>query len=132
MTHSISIINHMVDNQTLSVDLVFRALASGPRRDILRRTALQPCTVTQLSSSFNMSLAAVSKHVGVLAKAGLISLSREGRLQWCRLQPAALQPARASIDEMYAFWDARLDALEAVLAADDGGAPQPPSTPQET
>lgn len=107
----------MVNNESLSVDLVFRALSSGPRRDILRRTALQPCTVTQLSSYFDMSLAAVSKHVGVLAKAGLLSLSREGRLQWCRLQPEALKPARASIDEMYAFWDSRLDALEEVLSA---------------
>ncbi len=109
------IINHMVNNASLSVDLVFRALSSGPRRDILRRTAVQPCTVTQLSAYFDMSLAAVSKHVGVLAKAGLISLTREGRLQWCRLQPEALRPARASIDEMYAFWDSRLDALEEVL-----------------
>lgn len=113
----------MVNNASLSVDLVFRALSSGARRDILRRTALRPCTVTQLSSYFDMSLAAVSKHVGVLAKAGLISLSREGRLQWCRLRPEALKPARASIDEMYAFWDSRLDALEEVL-----GAPTPPAT----
>ena len=118
----------MVNNESLSVDLVFRALSSGPRRDILRHTARQACTVTQLSAYFDMSLAAVSKHVGVLAKAGLVSLSREGRLQWCRLQPEALQPARASIDALYAFWDARLDALEAVLATD---AP-PPSSSDET
>lgn len=115
----------MVNNETLSLDLVFRALASGPRRDILKHTARQPCTVTQLSTYFDMSLAAVSKHVGVLAKAGLISLSREGRLQWCRLKPEALAPVRTSVDALYAFWDARLDALEAVLAEETPA--QPPS-----
>lgn len=117
----------MVNNESLSLDLVFRALASGPRRDILKHTARQPCTVTQLSAYFDMSLAAVSKHVGVLAKAGLISLSRDGRLQWCRLQPQALAPVRTSIDALYAFWDTRLDALEAVLAEDAAALPSSPS-----
>jgi DNA-binding transcriptional ArsR family regulator len=129
IAHPTYTINHMVNNETLSLDLVFRALASGPRRDILRHTAAQPCTVTQLSAYFDMSLAAVSKHVGVLAKAGLISLTREGRLQWCRLKPEALAPVRTSVDALYAFWDARLDALEAVLAED---APAQPPSRSET
>lgn len=108
----------MVKHSSGAIDRAFRALASVPRREILRRTSAQPCSVTQLASHFDMSLAAVSKHVRVLAAAGLLSLSREGRTHWCRFEPRALQPVRASIDALGAFWEQRLDALEQVLTSD--------------
>lgn len=78
---------------------------------------MKPCSVTQLSEHFDMSLAAVSKHVRVLADAGLLSVEREGRLQWCRFEPQALSVARASIDQIASFWQKRLDALERTLVA---------------
>ena len=106
----------MVEQLADDVDRVFRALGSEPRRQILRRTAAKPCSVTQLSEDFDMSLAAVSKHVRVLADAGLLVLEREGRVQWCRLEPAALDVAGDAIDELRRYWDRRLDALEKVLA----------------
>jgi DNA-binding transcriptional ArsR family regulator len=74
--------------------------------------------VTALSDSFKMSLAAVSKHVRVLEDARLIAPTIEGRLHWCRLDPAPLEEARASIDEIRAFWGTQLDGLAGFLTGD--------------
>lgn len=105
----------MVDRRATALDRVFRALASGPRREILRRVADERCTVSELARDFDMSLAAVSKHVRVLEAANLVAPSREGRLHWCRLNPDALEPARASIEELGAFWNLRLGGLASLL-----------------
>jgi DNA-binding transcriptional ArsR family regulator len=113
----------MVDKRAAALDRVFRALASEPRREILRRVAGERCTVTELAQDFDMSLAAVSKHVRVLETANLIAPSREGRLHWCRLNPDALEPARASIEELEAFWNGQLDGLESLLTAQAGQGP---------
>ncbi len=98
-----------------SLDRVFRALASEPRREMLRQVATVQRTVTELAESFDMSLAAVSKHVRVLEDARLVRQTRAGRLHWCRLNPQALEPARASIDEVRMFWNQQLDGLEGFL-----------------
>jgi len=111
-------LNHMVDMTASALDRVFRALASEPRREILRRAAQQPCTVTQLAEHFDMTLAAVSKHIRVLEDANLLSPTHEGRLHWCRLNPQTLDPARSSIEALRGFWNERLDALEQFLVAD--------------
>jgi DNA-binding transcriptional ArsR family regulator len=105
----------MVESQAWALDRVFRALASEPRREILRRAARRRYTVTQLAEHFDMSLAAVSKHVGVLEDARLLVKAREGRLLWRELDPKALEPARATLDELRAFWNRRLDSLERFL-----------------
>src|SRR5687767_7103686 len=107
----------MVNKRTAALDRVFRALASEPRREILRRVAAERRTVTELAEHFDMSLAAVSKHVRVLEDAELVAQSREGRLHWCRMNPDALEPARASIEELRSFWNDRLDGLEKFLTA---------------
>jgi hypothetical protein len=65
----------------------------------------------------------VSKHVRVLEDAGLLSQAREGRLHWCRFNPRALEPARASLDELRGFWERQLDGLERFLAAGNAAAP---------
>jgi DNA-binding transcriptional ArsR family regulator len=108
----------MVEMTASALDRVFRALASEPRREILRRAAQQPCTVTQLAEHFDMTLAAVSKHVRVLEDANLLSPTREGRLHWCRLNPQTLDPVRSSIEALREFWNERLDGLEQFLLAD--------------
>jgi DNA-binding transcriptional ArsR family regulator len=110
-----AIINHMVDNQAAALDRVFRALASEPRRKILRRAAQGPCTVTELAERFGMSLAAASKHVRVLDEATLLRETQQGRLRWRSFNPDALEPARASIEELRAFWEKQLDNLERFL-----------------
>ncbi len=99
-----------------SLDRVFRALSSEPRREILRLVATDRRTVTELSERFDMSLAAVSKHVRVLEEANLITQDRQGRLHWCRLNPDALGPARATIEEFRAFWNRQVGGLERFLA----------------
>ena len=108
----------MVDMRASALDRIFRALASEPRREILRRAAQQPCTVTQLAEHFDMTLAAVSKHIRVLEDANLLSPTHEGRVHWCRLNPQTLEPARSSIETLRGFWNERLDALEQFLVAD--------------
>jgi len=108
----------MVNHSTRQLDRVFRALASEPRRQILRLVGADRRTVGALSECFDMSLAAVSKHVRVLEEAELVTQTVEGRLHWCRLNPRALEQARASIDELYAFWGKQLDGLEAFLDAE--------------
>jgi len=104
--------NHMVDKASPAIDRVFRALASAPRREILRRAARRRCTVTELAKHFDMSLAAVSKHVGVLDDANLLVRTRDGRRHWRRFNPGALQPALATIEELQIFWTQQLDGLE--------------------
>ncbi len=121
------IVNHMVDRRPVVLDRVFRALASEPRREILRRVARERRTVTELAGNFDMSLAAVSKHIRVLEEANLLSHSREGRLHWCRLNPEALDPALASIEALRAFWGKQLDGLERFLASQAAERPEPRS-----
>ncbi|UJR84651.1 ArsR/SmtB family transcription factor [Sandaracinus amylolyticus] len=115
----------MVEN-VAQLDRVFHALASAPRREILRRAARERCTVGQLAAHFDMSLAAVAKHVKVLEEAALLRATREGRLHWCELDPAALEPARASIEELRAHWNGKLDRLEALLIAELAPEPRAP------
>jgi DNA-binding transcriptional ArsR family regulator len=117
-----SLINHMVERDSAALDRVFRALASGPRREILRRTAQRPRTVTELAEHFDLTLAAVSKHVGVLDAANLLVRTRDGRLLWRRLNPEALEPARSALDELRVFWARQLDGLERYLSLDAPGA----------
>jgi DNA-binding transcriptional ArsR family regulator len=107
------IINHMVESR---LDRVFHALASAPRREILRRTARKRWTVTALAEHFDMSLAAVSKHVRVLDEAGLLSRQDDGRLKWRRMNPKELEPAMACLEELRVFWGKQLDQLESFLS----------------
>jgi DNA-binding transcriptional ArsR family regulator len=110
-------LNHMVES-VVRLDRVFRALASEPRREILRRAARARCTVTELADQFDMTLAAVSKHVRVLDEARLLTREQDGRRQWRRLNPAPLEAAQSSIAELQAFWNNRLDSLERFLRDD--------------
>ncbi|MGV3622022.1 MAG: ArsR/SmtB family transcription factor [Archangium sp.] len=108
-------VNHMVYQSAADLDRAFRALASAPRREILRRTARQRRSISELARHFDMSLPAVSKHVRVLVDAGLLSTTLEGRTQWCRLEPQALSRAQRTLDTLAAQWEQRLDALESLL-----------------
>ena len=71
--------------------------------------------MTELAEHFDMSLAAVSKHVRVLDEAKLLSREQEGRLQWRRFTPEALEPALASLEQLRTFWNKQLDGLEDFL-----------------
>jgi DNA-binding transcriptional ArsR family regulator len=91
------------------------ALADPTRRGILARLAEGDATVTELAEPFDMSIAAVSKHVKVLESANLISKGRLSQWRPCHLEPEPLREVAAWIDGYRAFWDASLDGLDAYL-----------------
>ena len=101
------------------MDDVFHALASQARRDMLRRLAGSDLTVGQLAAPLAMSLAAASKHVRVLERAGLVRRTVDGRRHICRLEPAPLAAAHEWLGFYQTFWAERLDALQAMLQAEN-------------
>lgn len=99
-----------------SLDLVFHALADGTRRSMLLRLAKVPeSTVSELAEPYAISLAAASKHLQVLERAGLVIKSREGRVVRCRLALEPLDEASNVLDHYRTFWRKRLDGLEHFL-----------------
>jgi DNA-binding transcriptional ArsR family regulator len=97
---------------------VYGAIADPTRRAILATLAGGEENVGGLAGRFPMSLNAVSKHVKVLERAGLVRRRVVGREHLLRLNPAPLREAARWLEHYRAFWDARLDALEALLAAE--------------
>lgn len=93
------------------LDAVFAALADPTRRRIVAKLARGPATVGEIAEPFSISLPAVSKHLDVLARAGLVHREREGRFQRCRLDARALAPAADIIARYRAFWDDSLERL---------------------
>ncbi|MGH6934974.1 MAG: ArsR/SmtB family transcription factor [Methylocella sp.] len=91
------------------------ALADPTRRAILARLALGQTSVTELAEPFEMSLPAVSKHLKVLERAGLIARGREAQWRPCRIEPAALKDVDDWLEEYRRLWDARLDRLDDYL-----------------
>jgi DNA-binding transcriptional ArsR family regulator len=93
----------------------FAALADPTRRAILARLALGETSVTELARPFEMSMPAVSKHLKVLERAGLIARGREAQSRPCRLAPSPLQEAAGWIEQYRRFWEVSLDRLEDYL-----------------
>ena len=91
------------------------ALADPTRRAILARLALGETSVTELATPFKMSLPAVSKHLKVLERAGLITRGREAQWRPCRIDGAALKEVDDWLERYRRFWDASLDRLEDYL-----------------
>src|SRR5690349_15797915 len=91
------------------------ALADPTRRGILARLATGDATVGELAEPYDMSLAAVSKHLKILEGAGLISRGREAQYRPCHLEAAPLQQVEAWLDDYRRFWDRSLDALSDYL-----------------
>jgi DNA-binding transcriptional ArsR family regulator len=105
------------------MDAVFHALAHEARREMLGRLALRELTVGELAEPLAMSLAAASKHVQVLERAGLVHRTIAGRRHVCRLEPSPLASAYGWLRFYERYWDERLDALGTLFQA--GPAPQP-------
>jgi DNA-binding transcriptional ArsR family regulator len=108
----------MVVRQELSdaeVDRMFRALADATRRDIVRRTLAGEATVSELAASYDMSFAAVQKHVAVLEGAGLVMKHPNGRERIVRGNPDMIRRAQALLDTYEQIWRARIDRLDALL-----------------
>src|SRR4030095_13509989 len=96
---------------TLDFDRVFRALADGTRRDIVRRAIAGEEGVVELAEHYPMSFAAVQKHVAVLARAGLVCKQRVGRRKVVRTDPYGLLVARRLLDQYEALWQGRIDRM---------------------
>lgn len=105
------------------VDRIFRALADRTRRDIVRRTLVGEVTVSQLASRYDMSFAAVQKHVAVLEGAGLITKHPHGRERLVRGNPEAIRRAQSLLDQFEALWRERVARLDALFAADSPDLP---------
>ncbi len=105
----------MVKYDSALLDRTFAALADPTRRRILAQLAEGEECVTELARPHAMSLAAVSKHLGVLEKAGLLKRERHGRVHSMALEAAPLQEAQAWLDQYRKFWDPRLNAFAAYL-----------------
>jgi DNA-binding transcriptional ArsR family regulator len=97
------------------LNATFAALSDPTRRAILARLALGETSVKELAEPFDMSLPAVSKHLKVLERAGLISRSREAQSRPCRIEPRALQEVDAWLEDYRRMWEERLDRLENYL-----------------
>ena len=90
----------------------FAAIADPTRRAILARLSLGETSVTELAKPFEMSMPAISKHLKVLERAGLISRGREAQWRPCRLDAGPLKDAANWIEDYRRFWSAHIDALE--------------------
>jgi len=101
--------------QTDHLSNTFAALADPTRRAILARLASGEASVTELAEPFEMSMPAVSKHLKVLERAGLIARGREAQWRPCRLDAAPLKDVAGWIEHYRRFWDESFDRLDAYL-----------------
>lgn len=108
-----------------TLDHTLTALADPTRRAILRRLSQGEARVTEIARPFAISLAAVSKHILVLERAGLVRRRRAGREHLLSINPRPLDEAAAWIASTRAQWTARLDALDEILRAEDEAAENP-------
>jgi DNA-binding transcriptional ArsR family regulator len=97
------------------LDAMFAALADRTRRDIVARLSRGEATVKELAEPYGMSLQAVSQHIGVLERSGLVSRGRYRQTRPCRLEPEVLEAAVSWIEESRRAWAERMDRLEAHL-----------------
>jgi DNA-binding transcriptional ArsR family regulator len=117
-------------NTSARLDATFLALADPTRRAILARLALGEASVNELTEPFDMSQPAISKHLKMLERAGLVSRGRDAQRRPCRIEAQPLEAAHAWIEHYRKMWDtnfARLDALLQELQQ-----PGPPSRPSRT
>ncbi len=104
------------------VDRLFRALADATRRDIVRRTLSEPASVSELAASYDMSFAAVQKHVAALEVAGLVTKEPRGRERRVRGNHDMIGRAQALLDSYEQIWRGRIDRLDALLTEADPSA----------
>jgi DNA-binding transcriptional ArsR family regulator len=117
----------VVELESERLNLVFHALSDPTRRAMLRQLANGEQSIGKLSTPFKMSFEGASKHVRALEAAGLVQRTVVGRTHVCRLRPAPLAAADEWLRFYEHFWDQRLDALDALLKAEDADAATQPS-----
>ena len=101
------------------LDTVFAALSDPTRRQILQMLLEDDRAVTDIAEPFEMSLTAISKHIGILVAAGLVTQEKRGRIKWCGLVPTALRDASLWMEGFGQFEAVNLDAFERFLDAEE-------------
>lgn len=105
----------MVQYAAARLDASFGALADATRRGVLEQLERADASITQLADAFAMTLTGMKKHVGILEAAGLVITEKVGRVRTCRLGRRGLEDEAAWIERRRRLWDARFDALDAVV-----------------
>ncbi len=103
------------DPQAGSLDAVFSALSDATRRDILERLSRRPHLVSELAAPFDISLQAVSRHIQVLVRAGLVRQERTGRISRCSLDAGPIFAAAVWINRYSEYWQMQFDSLASWL-----------------
>ncbi|MEL6319860.1 MAG: metalloregulator ArsR/SmtB family transcription factor [Cyanobacteria bacterium J06626_14] len=102
-----------------NLDHVFKSLADATRRDILSRVSKKSLSISTLAESYEMSFAAIAKHVSVLEAAKLITKRREGKRQIISAVPKTIETALTHLEQYEKLWQERFDALENLLQEDE-------------
>ena len=102
-------------NRSAALDLAFQALADPTRRAMVERLSLGPASVSELARPLPMSLPAVTQHLAVLERSGLVVSEKVGRVRTCRIEAGALSEAEQWITARRLEWERRLDRLGAYL-----------------
>jgi DNA-binding transcriptional ArsR family regulator len=105
--------------RSASLDIVFKSLADATRRDILKRVSQESLSISTLAEPYEMSFAAIAKHISVLEAAQLITKRREGKQQMISAVPQTIAIALTHLEQYEKLWQARFDALETLLQEDD-------------
>ena len=105
----------MVKHSTSRLDASFAALSDVTRRGVLEQLGRADASITDLAGKFDMTLAGMMKHVGVLEQAGLVTTEKVGRVRTCKLGPRRLHEETAWIDRYHQVWDSRFDALDEIV-----------------
>jgi DNA-binding transcriptional ArsR family regulator len=98
-----------------SLSVVFHSLADDIRRDILARVSKTRLTVSQIAEAYDVSLAAVAKHIAVLEKASLVKKERRGKEQLVSVVPSTLEVASTYLSQYEILWTQRFDVIDAIL-----------------
>src|SRR4051812_5656601 len=119
----------MTEENEDRVDALFHALADRTRRDIMRRVLAGEHSVSALAVKYDMSFAAVQKHVAVLEKAGLLTKRRQGREALASGDVAAVRSVGAMLTELESLWRGRISRIDELIAAPDSHTQQGPTPP---
>jgi len=111
------IVNHMVEYSISELDSTFGALSDPTRRAVLAALSLGEATVSELAQPHEISLAAVSKHIQILERAGLVHRRKEGRTHYISLEASPMLDAFSWLAAYQDFWDESLDSLVGLLEA---------------
>ncbi|MBV1915653.1 MAG: metalloregulator ArsR/SmtB family transcription factor [Pseudomonadales bacterium] len=109
----------MVNYSDSQLDQIFSALSDSTRRAMLLRLTDEAMSVADLSKPFNISKSAITKHLKVLERSGLLNRTIEGRVHRCRLEPKPLAVVSEWVSFYEKFWNTKLDALDAYLTEEN-------------